>query len=56
MSDTANGNVGNTRREMVDASWSGNSMGYLLGIKHALALPEGEDPDLRPTGAFSTFY
>ncbi|MFM1769177.1 MAG: hypothetical protein RJA22_1706 [Verrucomicrobiota bacterium] len=25
----------------------------VVGIKHALALPEGEDPDLRPEGAFS---
>ena len=25
----------------------------VVGVKHALALPEGEDPDLRPEGAFS---
>ena len=25
----------------------------VVGIKHALMLPEGEDPDLRPQGAFS---
>jgi pyruvate-ferredoxin/flavodoxin oxidoreductase len=25
----------------------------VVGIKHALALPSGEDPDLRPEGAFS---
>lgn len=25
----------------------------VVGIKHPLALPEGEDPDLRPEGAFS---
>lgn len=25
----------------------------VIGIKHPLALPEGEDPDLRPEGAFS---
>ncbi|HXJ58441.1 MAG TPA: 2-oxoacid:acceptor oxidoreductase family protein [Verrucomicrobiae bacterium] len=25
----------------------------VVGIKHSLALPEGEDPDLRPEGAFS---
>ncbi|HVY71187.1 MAG TPA: 2-oxoacid:acceptor oxidoreductase family protein [Verrucomicrobiae bacterium] len=25
----------------------------VVGIKHPLALPEGEDPDLRPAGAFS---
>ena len=25
----------------------------VVGIKHALTLPEGEDPDLRPQGAFS---
>jgi pyruvate-ferredoxin/flavodoxin oxidoreductase len=26
---------------------------FCLGIDHALALPRGEDPDLRPTGGFS---
>src|SRR5262245_53735395 len=26
---------------------------FTVGIKHALTLPETEDPDLRPTGAFS---
>jgi pyruvate-ferredoxin/flavodoxin oxidoreductase len=25
----------------------------VVGVKHALTLPEGEDPDLRPAGAFS---
>src|SRR6185436_8004680 len=25
----------------------------VVGVKHTLALPEGEDPDLRPEGAFS---
>jgi pyruvate-ferredoxin/flavodoxin oxidoreductase len=25
----------------------------VVGVKHSLALPEGEDPDLRPEGAFS---
>jgi pyruvate-ferredoxin/flavodoxin oxidoreductase len=25
----------------------------VVGIKHSLGLPEGEDPDLRPEGAFS---